>query len=93
MTQVGITGLSPEEEPTPTDLAAVTDFVRANGVTTIYSETLVSPAVAETVAAETGATVGVLDPIEGLADADAGDDYFSVMRADLAALRAGLRCS
>ena len=33
---------------------------------TIYYETLVSPAVAETVAAETGAATAVLDPIEGL---------------------------
>ena len=52
--QHAITDLSPEAEPTPESLAAIADFVRANGVTTIYSETLVSPAVAETVAGESG---------------------------------------
>jgi zinc transport system substrate-binding protein len=92
LTQVGITGLTPDEEPTPADLAAVTRFVRENDVQTIYYETLVSPAVAKTVAAETGAAIAVLDPIEGLSDASAGSDYLAVMRANLASLRAGQPC-
>jgi zinc transport system substrate-binding protein len=92
LTQVGITGLTPDEEPTPADLAAVTRFVRENDVQTIYYETLVSPAVAKTVAAETGAATAVLDPIEGLSDASAGSDYLAVMRANLASLRAGQPC-
>ena len=46
LTQVGITGLSPDAEPQPADLARVTDFVREHQVRTIYYETLVSPAVA-----------------------------------------------
>ena len=66
LTQVGISGLSPDEEPTPAQLAEVTDFVAANDVTTIYYETLVDPGIAETVAAETGASTAVLDPLEGL---------------------------
>ena len=32
LTQVGITGLTPEDEPSPADLAAVTDFVRDHDV-------------------------------------------------------------
>ena len=91
-TQVGITGLSPEAEPDAKTIAKVTDFVRANKVTTIYYETLVSPAVAKTVAAETGAKTAVLDPIEGISDASAAQDYLGVMRANLAALRAGQPC-
>ncbi len=75
LTQVGITGLTPDEEPTPADLAAVTRFVEDHDVKTIYYETLVSPAVAKTVAAETGAAIAVLDPIEGLSDASDGSDY------------------
>jgi zinc transport system substrate-binding protein len=93
LTQVGITGLSPEAEPDAKTIAKVTDFVRANDVTTIYYETLVSPAVAKTVAAETGARTTVLDPIEGISDASAAQDYLGVMRANLAALRAGQPCS
>lgn len=90
--QVGITGLSPEAEPDAATVARVADFVRANDVRTIYYETLVSPDVARTVAAETGAGTAVLDPLEGLSDASAAQDYLGVMRANLAALRAGQPC-
>jgi zinc transport system substrate-binding protein len=91
--QVGITGLSPEAEPDPRSLAAVATYVREHHVSTIYSETLVSPAVARTVARETGATTAVLDPIEGLTDASAGGDYLEVMRSNLAVLQKGQSCS
>ena len=90
--QVGITGLSPEAEPSPGELSAVTEFVRANAVTTIYYETLVSPDIAETVARETGAQIQVLDPLEGLTDASQGEDYLEVMRSNLANLKAGQSC-
>jgi zinc transport system substrate-binding protein len=62
-------------------------------VRTIYVETLVSPAVAETVARETGARTLQLDPIEGLTDRSQGTDYLAVMRANLADLREGQQCS
>lgn len=90
--QVGITGLTPEAEPGPEDLASITDFVRTNDVTTIYFETLVSPAVARAVADEAGATTAVLDPVEGLTDDSAGADYLAVMRSNLETLRSGQGC-
>jgi len=93
LTQVGISGLSPDEEPTAARLAEVADFVTENGVSTIYFETLVSPDIAETVAAETGAATAVLDPLEGLTDESAGSDYLEVMRANLQALRTGQSCT
>ena len=92
LTQIGITGLTPEAEPSPADLSAITDFVRANGVTTIYYETLVSPDIAQTVANETGAKTAVLDPIEGLNEKSRGQDYLAVMRANLASLKTGQSC-
>lgn len=92
LTQVGISGLSPEEEPSPSELASVTEFVREHHVSTIYYETLVDPAIADTVATETGAKTAVLDPIEGLTDQSAGTDYFGVMRSNLATLRSGQAC-
>ena len=93
--QIPITGLSPEAEPQPADLAHVVDLVEERGVTTIYYETLVSPRIAETVARETGAKTAVLDPIEGLTpdEAASGEDYFTRMRANLRALEEGLGCS
>jgi zinc transport system substrate-binding protein len=93
--QVAITGLSPEAEPEPGKLQDVVQLVRERGVTTIYFETLVSPRIAETVARETGAKTAVLNPIEGLTDEETahGDDYFTLMRENLASLQEGLGCS
>lgn len=90
--QVGLTGLTPEAEPNPQDLADVTDFVQTNDVTTIFYETLVNPDVAETVADATGASTDVLDPIEGLSDLSQGDDYLQIMESNLTNLEAGLSC-
>jgi zinc transport system substrate-binding protein len=92
--QVAITGLSPEVEPTPRDLEHVVDEVRAVGATTVFFETLISPRLAETVAREVGAQTAVLNPIEGLTEAEVagGADYFSVMRENLAALQQALGC-
>jgi zinc transport system substrate-binding protein len=94
LTQVAITGISPEAEPTPQRLRHVVDVVRSTGATTVFFETLVSPRIAETVAQETGAKTAVLDPIEGLTPDEqrAGDDYFTMMRRNLHALRAALGC-
>jgi zinc transport system substrate-binding protein len=93
MRQIAINGLSPDQEPKAAELAAVSTFARAHGVTTIYAETLVSPAIAQTVASESGAAMATLDPIEGLTTASAGKDYFEVMRANLRALQKGQGCS
>lgn len=92
LNQLGIVGLDPHEEPTPATLTAATRFVREHDVRTIYSETLVEPAIAATLARETGATTAVLDPIEGISDASAAPDYGGIMRANLATLRRGQSC-
>ncbi|MFN8169358.1 MAG: metal ABC transporter substrate-binding protein [Candidatus Nanopelagicales bacterium] len=92
LTQVGISGLSPDAEPSPAKVAEVADFVRANKVRTIYYETLVDPKVAQTVASETGAATAVLDPLEGLAEGST-DDYLSVMRANLETVRTSQPCT
>jgi zinc transport system substrate-binding protein len=94
LTQVGILGLSPEAEPDPRRLAELRDLVEREGVTTIFSEELVSPKVAETLANEAGVEVAVLNPIESLTDAqvEAGEDYVSAMRENLDTLRRALGC-
>jgi zinc transport system substrate-binding protein len=93
--QVALTGLAPEAEPSPQDIEHVVDTVRKTGATTVFFETLVSPRLAETVAREAGARTAVLNPIEGLTAEQAGhgEDYFSLMRANLATLRTALGCS
>jgi zinc transport system substrate-binding protein len=94
LNQIPITGLSPEAEPSPKDLSRVIREVRSTHATTVFFETLVSPRIAEAVASETGARTSVLNPIEGLepAEAKSGQDYFSLMRSNLAALRGALGC-
>lgn len=89
LTEIGVTGIDPEAEPSPRRLADVAEEARATGTTTIFFETLVSPKVAQTVADEVGAASAVLDPLEGASD---GEDYFTVMRANLAALEKALGC-
>lgn len=89
LTQVGIAGLSPEEEPSPRTLDQVRRFAAANGITTIFYEDQVSPQYADTVAQEVGARTAVLSPVEVVAP---GKDYLSAMRTNLATLRAALDC-
>ncbi|MET7399404.1 metal ABC transporter substrate-binding protein [Dactylosporangium sp. NPDC005572] len=89
LNQVSISGLDPEEEPSPQRVAEVAQLAKEKGVTTIFFEALVSPKLSETVAKEIGAKAAVLDPIEGV-EGDA--TYFSVMRANLTALKDALGC-
>ena len=92
--QVAITGLTPESEPTPKQLAHVIQLVRQTHATTVFFERLVSPRLADTVAREVGARTAVLDPIEGLTPAEQqqGKTYLTLMRENLATLRKALAC-
>jgi zinc transport system substrate-binding protein len=92
--QEAIRGLNPEAEPTPRRLAEVAKFVKAHGVRAIFTETVVSPKVAETLARETGARTLVLHTLESLDDAElaAGKRYATVMEENLRALATGLEC-
>jgi zinc transport system substrate-binding protein len=92
--QIALTGGTPEAEPTARDLERLVEQVERSDATTIFFETLVSPRLAETVARETAAETAVLNPLEGLTEDEiaAGEDYFTVMRANLATLRQALGC-
>ncbi len=92
LTQVPIAGIDPTNEPTPSELADISALVRREGITTVFTEELVSPAVAKTVARETGARTATLDPIEGLAE-DSDATYLSLMRRNLDAIRKANSCS
>ena len=87
-----IAGLSPDAEPTPAGLAELQEIARREGITTVFSERLASPAMAETLAADLGIATGVLDPIEGLSDQESDQDYVSLMGENLAALRRANGC-
>lgn len=94
LTQVAISGLSPDEEPSARQLAEISEFARKNDIKYIFFESLVSPKLSETVANEIGAKTLVLDPVEGIVDDELslGENYFTKMEANLANLKVALEC-
>lgn len=90
--QMGIEGLSADDEPDPKQMSEVIEFAKKHKVKTIFFEELVSPKVAKTIAKETGASVKMLNPLEGLSNKKikAGQDYFSVMKQNLSAIKEAL---
>jgi zinc transport system substrate-binding protein len=88
--QIAVTGITPEEEPTPRRLADVARLAKQRGVTTVFFEELVSPRTAESLAREVGAKAEVLSPLEGPPETG---DYLTAMRANLATLRTALGCT
>jgi zinc transport system substrate-binding protein len=90
--QVGVSGLDPESEPSPGRIAELTGLIQRTGATTVFTETLASPKTAATLAQEAGVRTEVLDPIEGVKPGS-HDDYFAIMRRDLATLRPALGCT
>ena len=94
LTQVGISALDPEAEPSPARLREIGAVVADDDVQTLFTETLTSPKVAETLAADLGVATAVLDPLEGLSTeaTEAGADYISVMDTNIATITEGLDC-
>jgi len=93
LSQVAIAGLDPSAEPSASQLAAITTLVRKEEVTTVFTEALISPAIAKTVADETGAALATLDPIEGLSDKTIDEDYLTLMQKNLRAIQKANNCS
>lgn len=93
--QEGVAGLSPDAEPDPRRLAQLADLAEREGVTVIFTETLVSPRIADTLAREVGVDTDVLNPLEGLSSKQVarGANYVSVMDKNLAKLRSALGCT
>ncbi len=86
-----IVGLSPDAEPTAAALGELQNLIRSEGITTVFSEPL-EPALGEGLAHDLGLTNASLDPIEGLRSASSHDDYLSLMRTNLTALRTANGC-
>jgi zinc transport system substrate-binding protein len=90
---VGINGLSPDAEPSPSHIRELQDLIREEGITTVFSEELASREFADSLAGDLGITTAVLDPIEGLSDETADQDYLSLMRRNLRTLQKANGCS
>lgn len=87
-------GVTAELEATPRRLAELVQQVRSYNVKAIYSEELVSPRVARTIAGETGATVLKLHGAHNVAkeDLERGVTFITLMEENLKNLQVGLSC-
>jgi zinc transport system substrate-binding protein len=90
---VPIAGIEPDAEPSLQRLHDLQGIIRDRGVTTVFFETLASPALAESLAHDLGIRSAVLDPIEGLTSSDPHATYLTLMRQNLAALAKAGDCS
>ena len=90
LTQVGISGLDPDSSPSPARLAEIGQIAKDQGVTTIFTEALIDPKVAQTLADDLGISTAVLDPIES--QTDTSKDYVAVMKDNINALTKANNC-
>ncbi|MEU5630571.1 metal ABC transporter substrate-binding protein [Streptomyces rishiriensis] len=90
LTEEAINGLDPESEPSGARVRELEKMAKADGVTTVFYETLVSDKTAKTIASDAHLRTDVLDPIEGITKKSRGTDYFAVQRANLKALQTAL---
>ncbi|MCL2399351.1 MAG: zinc ABC transporter substrate-binding protein [Defluviitaleaceae bacterium] len=85
LNQVAIEGIMVHTDPSPARIVEIINFVKDNGVTTIFFDK--DPSLAEAIAANTGTKIAMLDTFEGITT----DDYFSVMWRNLDVLKEALR--
>lgn len=90
LTEEAINGLDPESEPSAARVKELEKMTKADGVTTVFYETLVSDRTAKTIASDAHLRTDVLDPIEGITKKSRGKDYFAVQQANLKALQTAL---
>jgi zinc transport system substrate-binding protein len=86
LTQVPIEGLAADGEPTPARMAEIIQYISAHQITAIFTEELINPKAAGTIAAETGVAVVILSPFES-----GTSDYITVMEENLRTLTDALR--
>jgi zinc transport system substrate-binding protein len=89
LTQVGLSGLDPESEPSPYRIREARDIAASTDATTVFVEPLVDPSVVQSFANDAHLTVAILDPIES---ATGGADYLSIMYTNLDTLEVALGC-
>jgi zinc transport system substrate-binding protein len=74
-----------EEEPTPSDIQSVVSAINQYHLKYVGYESLENPAISQSIATETNATLINMNPIEGLTAEQkvAGDNYLSLMQQDI----------
>ena len=94
LTADGVSGLSPEDEPSAQALSALLEKIQGTGIEYIYFEERTNPRTAQVLVDEAGLTPLVLHTLEFLTqeEANQGEDYFSLMRDNITQLKTGLQC-
>lgn len=89
-----ITGLSPNEEPSPQTMADLVNLIKEKKVKYVLTETLVSTKLSDTLAEEAKVTTLVFNPLEGLTPNDLkdGQDYFSIQQQNIKNISTALQC-
>ncbi|MCU0576954.1 MAG: metal ABC transporter substrate-binding protein [Desulfobacterota bacterium] len=87
-------GFSPDSEPTPRQLAAMTRTIREHSLKYIFTEELVEPRVARTLSRETGAEVLTLHGAHNISreELEGGRGFAGIMEQNLENLRKALGC-
>jgi len=87
--------VSPDAEPTPEKIMALIQQMRANGLHYVYTEELIEPRIADTIARETGATILKLHGAHNISrdDLAKGVTFLTLMEQNLKNLRIGLQCT
>ena len=89
LNQLGIAGISPDQEPNPRQLTEIQEFVKTYKVKTIFTESNVSSKVADTLVKSTGVSLKTLNPLE--ADPQNDKSYLDNLEEDIAILAEELK--
>ncbi len=94
LTDIWVSGLAPEAEVAPQDLERVETLAKQAHVKVIFSEDLVDPKLAQSLAADIGARTEVLSPLEGINETEQkeGITFLDKWYQNLAALKDGMEC-
>lgn len=89
LNQLGIAGISPDQEPSPRQLTEIQEFVKTYKVKTIFTESNASSKVADTLSKSTGVSLKTLNPLE--ADPQNDKCYLENLEENLAVLAQELK--
>ena len=89
LNQLGIAGISPDQEPSPRQLTEIQEFVKTYKVKTIFTESNASSKVADTLVKSTGLSLKTLNPLE--ADPPNDKSYLENLEENLAVLAQELK--
>ena len=92
--QIAISGINPEAEPTPADLANIINQAKAKNITSVFFERLLNPRAANTIASELGGQALVFNSIHGLSEGEQlrGQNYITLMDENRISMEKALGC-